>query len=80
MNHANNRSRDVDLLLLDYRIPGMSAMQVSAEIRHTHLETAIVMMTGYATITVAVDTMRLARRISSRSPLPPIICGPSCYS
>lgn len=48
----------VDLVLLDLRMPGMDGVQTMAEIRRRRLPPEVIMLTGHATLDVAVAAMR----------------------
>ena len=49
----------VDLMLLDLRLPGGGGLALLEEVRATHPETVVIVMTAFATVTSAVDAMRL---------------------
>lgn len=49
----------VDAVLLDYRLPGINGHQVIAALRRGYPELGIIMMTGYGSIRLAVEAMRL---------------------
>jgi two-component system response regulator HydG len=50
--------RAIDILLLDMRLPGGGGQQLLDEVRAKHPETAVVVMTAYATVSSAVEAMR----------------------
>ena len=47
-----------DLLLLDYKMPGMDGMQVLKEVKRINPEIDVVIITAYGTIETAVDAMK----------------------
>ena len=48
-----------DLLLLDFKMPGMNGIEVLKKIKSINPEISVVMMTAYGTIETAVDAMKL---------------------
>jgi signal transduction histidine kinase len=57
-DEALERIDDVDLVLLDYRLPGVSGLEVLAAIRARHRPPSVVMVTGAGSTEVAVEAMR----------------------
>ena len=50
---------DYNLLMADLRLPDIDGMQVVKELRETKPETQVIVMTGYATSTLAVNAMKM---------------------
>ena len=50
---------DVDLVLLDLMLPGISGMEVLQKIRETDPDQVVVMITAYSSIEGAIEAMRL---------------------
>jgi len=53
------RDGDFDLVLLDAMMPGMGGIEVLERIRQYELDVACVMITGYATVGLATNAMKL---------------------
>ncbi len=53
------RHSHFDLLLLDFKMPGMNGIEVLREIKKINPQINVVMMTAYGTIETAVDAMKL---------------------
>ncbi|HUN90130.1 MAG TPA: response regulator, partial [Terriglobales bacterium] len=51
-------STNVDVVLLDLRLPGTNGMEVLREIKRRRPDTVVVIMTGYATVQSAVQAMK----------------------
>ena len=52
-------AQDIDVVLLDIRLPGMSGIEVLRKMRSSHPGTAAVVITGINNIDVAVAAMKL---------------------
>ena len=48
-----------DLLLLDFKMPGMNGIEVLEKIKNINPKISVIMMTAYGTIETAVDAMKL---------------------
>jgi DNA-binding NtrC family response regulator len=51
-------SNVVDLVVTDYRMPGIDGMELTRYVRENHRDTAVVMITGYGSIHNAVSAMK----------------------
>ncbi len=52
------RGNSTDVLLLDLKSPGSKTLELLDEVKSMQSETAVIVMTAYATVTSAVETMR----------------------
>ena len=52
------RGNSIDIILLDSKGPGAPGLELLDEIKTLHPETAIIVMTAFATVTSAVEAMR----------------------
>ena len=50
---------DFDLMLLDFRLPDTTGVEILRRVRHEAPETSVVMMTAYGTVESAVEAMKL---------------------
>ncbi len=48
----------VDLVITDHRMPKVSGLDLVRHVRENHLETGVIMITGYATIAGAVEAVK----------------------
>jgi len=47
-----------DVILVDLMMPGISGLEVMAEVKTSHPDTAIIMITGYATVEHSIEAMK----------------------
>ncbi|PKN37123.1 MAG: two-component system response regulator [Deltaproteobacteria bacterium HGW-Deltaproteobacteria-2] len=52
------RSGHFDLILLDYKMPGMDGLQVLKEVKHINPEIDVIIITAYGTIETAVEALK----------------------
>ncbi len=52
------RGNSIDIILLDLKGPGSPGLELLDEIKSLHPETAVIVMTAFATVTSAVEAMR----------------------
>ncbi len=53
------KSESFDLILLDYKMPGLNGLQTLAEIKRAQLKTPVIVMTAYGTTETAIEAMKL---------------------
>jgi DNA-binding NtrC family response regulator len=51
--------RNVDVVILDIKMPGMDGIEVLQEIKKAYPLTEVIMLTGHATVESAIDGMKL---------------------
>lgn len=52
-------ANDVEVVILDVKMPGMDGIQTLKEIRHRHPHSKVIMLTGHATVPSAVEAMQM---------------------
>ena len=52
-------SEDFDLILLDYKMPGLNGLDTLKQIRNLQVKTPIIVMTAYGTMDTAIEAMKL---------------------
>jgi DNA-binding NtrC family response regulator len=67
---ANNPNEEVDLLLLDIRMPDMDGIRVLEQIRKLELEIPVLIMTAHASISSAVEAIKLGAYDYVTKPFP----------
>jgi DNA-binding NtrC family response regulator len=50
---------DIDIVILDVKMPGMDGVQTLKEIKRAHPMVEIIMLTGHATVESAIEGMKL---------------------
>jgi len=53
------KDHQIDLILLDLKLPGGGGMALLEQVKMLHPETAVVVMTAFATVSSAVEAMRI---------------------
>ncbi len=53
------KNKVYDIVILDLKMPGISGMSVLKKIKENYLDTAVIIITGYATIESAVEAMKI---------------------
>ncbi len=48
-----------DLILLDYKMPGLNGLDTLREVRRSQIKTPVIIMTAYGTTDTAIETMKL---------------------
>ena len=50
---------DVDVIILDVKMPGMDGIETLTEVKKRHPLTEVIMLTGHGTVEIAVQGMKL---------------------
>lgn len=53
------RSETFDLILLDYKMPGLNGLETLAEIKRAQIRTPVIVMTAFGTTETAIEAMKL---------------------
>src|SRR3984957_9349464 len=53
------KQRRIDLLLLDLKLPGGGGLPLLEQVKALHPDTAVIVMTAFATVSSAVEAMRI---------------------
>ena len=53
------QQQDIDLILLDNRLPGMSGLEALKQIKETAPDIFVILMTAYAGVDTAVEALKL---------------------
>ena len=69
---AELAERRFDVVILDLRMPGIDGMDLLSRIRAEHPQTAVVVITGYATVESAVEAMRAGAADFVPKPFTPV--------
>jgi DNA-binding NtrC family response regulator len=54
-----SRSNDIEVVLLDVKMPGLDGIATLREVKHLHPLVEVVMLTGHATVESAIEGMKL---------------------
>ncbi|MGQ9508992.1 MAG: response regulator, partial [Thermodesulfobacteriota bacterium] len=58
LEHLQTCPQEIDVILLDLMMPGMSGMEVLEQIRSNYPDLLVIVITGYATVESAVEAMK----------------------
>ena len=53
------KKKKYNIVILDLKMPGISGMSVLKKIKENYLDTAVIIITGYATVESAVEAMKI---------------------
>lgn len=53
------RAEPFDLILLDYKMPGLNGLETLVEIKNAQIKTPVIVMTAYGTTETAIEAMKL---------------------
>ncbi|MDA8123968.1 MAG: response regulator [Deltaproteobacteria bacterium] len=57
LNHIRNDGREIEIVISDYRMPGMDGLETLIAIGRMNAEITRIMLTGYATMASAIDAV-----------------------
>jgi DNA-binding NtrC family response regulator len=62
MEGINKLTSDISMILLDYKMPGISGLETLDRIMTRHPEMAVIFMTGHSSMPVALEALKKGAR------------------